>query len=383
MTSRTDGAPLTATDKFGVPPVLLRPPRAGAEPVPRSRLSERLAAIGERGIALVVAPAGSGKTTLLAQSYQALQRRGVDVAWLSLTPLANSFHRFFIQLIAAVRQVRPDFATDVPNWLEGLPPRLYQELALRLALEFSRAEGRRLVLVLDDFHELGLSVIHRTLAVLIEHLPPDVSLMIGSRIEPALPIAELRAGGRLLELGWSELQFSRQEAEQLFQGSNLAVSGDELDALYRDTEGWAVGLQLTRLNLQSSRPLAAPALSGDQAGVADYLLDVVLDRQPAPAREFLLRTSVLERLSAPLCNAVAQRDDSAAMLEELDRQNLFTFRLDEQRIWYRYHHLFAEFLQSRLRQLEPGRAEALCLRASRWYEAQGAYAEALDYALRA
>ncbi|HEX5515391.1 MAG TPA: LuxR C-terminal-related transcriptional regulator, partial [Gammaproteobacteria bacterium] len=134
---------------------------------------------------------------------------------------------------------------------------------------------------------------------------------------------------------------------------------------------------------QSGRPLAAPALSGDQAGVADYLLDVVLDRQPAPVREFLLRTSVLERLSAPLCNAVAERDDSAAMLDELDRQNLFTFRLDEQRIWYRYHHLFAEFLQSRLRQLEPGRAEALCLRASRWYEAQGAYAEALEYALRA
>lgn len=383
MTPSSNGDPLTVTDALGVPPVLLRPPTAAAEPVPRSRLSDRIASIGERAIALVVAPAGAGKTTLLAQSYQTLQSRGIDVAWLSLTPLANRFHRFFTQMIAAVRQLHPEFATGVPSWLEGLPPRLYQELALRLSLEFSGFQGRRLVLFLDDYHEVGLSVIHRTLAGLIDHLPPEVSLVIGSRTEPPLQIAELRAGGRLLELGWNELQFSRQEAEQLFHRSNLVVSSEQLDELYRHTEGWVAGLQLTRLNLQSGRPQAAPALTGDQARVADYFLNVVLEQQPAQVRQFLLHTSVLERMSAPLCDAVCERDDSAAVLEELDRQNLFTFRLDEQRLWYRYHHLFSEFLQSRLRQIEPGHAEALCLRASRWFEKQGAYAEALDYALQA
>lgn len=369
-------------DTLGVPPVLLRPPSGGTEPIPRSRLSERITALGPRTVAAVVAPAGSGKTTLLAQAYHELHCQGDAVAWLSLTPLANGIHRFFIQFVAAIRQTQPDFAPGLPEWLEGLPPRLYQELALRLALELSSLDCRRLIVFLDDYHEIGQSVIHRTLASLIDHLPAELSLVIGSRTEPPIQIPELRATDRLLELGWQELQFSRQEAEQFFHRSNLAISSEQLDELYRHTEGWAAGLQLARLSLQSGRPAAALAFTGDQAQVADYLLSAVFERQPPPVQEFLVQTAVLDRMCAELCDAVCGRRDSARILAELDRLSLFTFRLDEQRNWYRYHHLFAEFLQARLRE-RPGQAEELCRRASEWFQAQGNHSEALDYALRA
>lgn len=372
--------------RLGIPPTLLRPPVGGGAAIARERLTAPITGLGEGELAMVVAPAGSGKTTLLAQAYAGLRARGVEVAWLSVTPLANEFHRFFLQLIGAVRCVRPQFAASVPAWLEGITARAHQELALKLALGFSQAglgAGSRLVLFLDDYHEIQLSVIHRTMAILLDHLPAEVSIVIGSRTEPPLQVGALRARGRLLELGWEQLRFSRQETERFLGDAQYALTEDQVVALHSRTEGWAAGLQLARIDLhQSGNLAAAESFSGGYRSVGKYLLDAVLDRQPPELQAFLLQTAFLDRLTAPLCDAVCQRQGSATVLEELEQRNLFTFRLDEAGIWYRYHHLFADFLQGRLRQREPQQVASLHLRASRWYEEQGGLADAVDYALR-
>ncbi|MQM39027.1 Serine/threonine-protein kinase PknK [wastewater metagenome] len=371
--------------RLGIPPTLLRPPVGGSEAVARERLTAPITAIGAGELAMVVAPAGSGKTTLLAQAYAGLQARGVAVAWLSITPLANEFNRFFLQLIGAVRSVRPGFAASIPAWLEGVSAAAHQELALKLALAFSEVSGSgdRLVLFLDDYHEVQLSVIHRTMAILLDHLPAEVSLVIGSRTEPPLQVGALRAGGRLLELGWEQLRFSRQEAEDFLRAARYTLTDDQVGALHSRTEGWAAGLQLARIDLhQRGDVAAAESFSGGYRSVGKYLLDAVLNRQPAALQDFLLETAFLDRLSGPLCDAVCRRHGSAGTLEELEQNNLFTFRLDDAGIWYRYHHLFVDFLQARLRQRDPGRIPELYLRASRWYGAEGCLAEAVDYALR-
>lgn len=380
---RRSSRSIAATDHLGVPATLLRPPISSVEPILRTRLVERLTALRLGDIGLVVAPAGSGKTTLLSQAYQAFGAQGIDVVWLSITPLADELHRFCIQLIAAVRRVRPGFAGDLPMWLEESAANQHQELVLRFAMAFSQLEGRRLVLFLDDYHEVGSDHIASLMAALIPYLPPDFSLVIGSRVEPRLPIASLRAGNRLVELGWEELHFSRAEAEQFLSRDGIDIRTSRFDSVYEQTEGWPAGLQLASISLASgTAEAAAVPFSGSRRAIADYLLDVVFRQLPVDLQQFLLQTSILDRLSAPLCDALRERSDSRDILDELERRNLFTFRLDENRLWYRYHHLFAEFLQARLRERQPDLAAQLYAAASRWYEAQEAYHEAVDYALR-
>lgn len=352
------------------------------QPILRSRLVERLACLQQGQTVLVIAPAGSGKTTLLSQAHAALKQQNIAVAWLSITPLADELHRFFIQLIAAMRRFHPGFASDLPAWLEetGAPP--LQELVLRLAMAFAQLGGQRLALFLDDFHEISSSDIHQVLSSLLAHLPDEVSLIIGSRTAPALPIASLRASNQLIELGWDELRFSRVEAEQFLSRSGICMQISRFDSIYEQTEGWPVGLQLASISLAQDTAAMSTDLAGERREIADYLLDVVMRQLPAEMQLFLLQTAILDRLSAPLCDALRGRTDSREFLDELEQRNLFTFRLDENRHWYRYHHLFAEFLQARLREQHPELCAPLFAAASQWHEAQGAYQDAIEYALR-
>ncbi|MFV8835952.1 LuxR C-terminal-related transcriptional regulator [Aquisalimonas sp. APHAB1-3] len=367
-----------------VPPTVLRPPQSGVELIPRPQVFKTITDLPPGCMVKVVAPAGAGKTTVLSQAYEHLRRDEVAVAWLSVTSLANDFHRFVLQLIAAVRTAKPDFAATLPSLLESTTSRMYQDLAMKLALAFAHGVDKRLVVFVDDYHCIDLPVIHQTLAMLLDHLPPEVSLVVGSRTEPDFPLGAMRASGRLVELGWNELRFSRAEAAELFQLRGCDLSASQLQSVYDETEGWATGLQLASLDLGADDAMRA----GDQpltrqAHVTDYWLDAVLRRLSPELQGFLLRTSVLDGLSPGLCDAICNTDDSAAVLQELERLNLFTFRLDDVQVWFRYHHLFREFLFTRLRDRHPQQVEALHLAASRWFEQEGALAEAIDFALRA
>lgn len=380
MNSRQSPVEAQALD---VPPTVLRPPQSGVELISRPNVFRTITELPPGAMAMVVAPAGSGKTTVLGQAYESLRSRGTAVAWLSATSLANDFHRFVLQLIAAVRTVKPDFAATLPSLLESTGPRMYQDLAVKLAVAFAQDVDGRLVVFVDDYHCIDLPVIHQTVAMLVDHLPPEVSLVIGSRAEPELPLGLLRASGRLVELGWDELRFSRAEAAELFQLRGCELSASELQSVYEETEGWATGLQLASLDLGGDAPgghREQPLTR--QPHVTDYWLDAVLRRLSPRLQEFLLSTSVLDSLSPSLCDAVCGTDDSAAVLQELERLNLFTFRLDDDRVWFRYHHLFREFLLDRLRNRFPHSLDALHLAASHWFERQGALAEAIDFALR-
>ncbi|SEO74318.1 LuxR family transcriptional regulator, maltose regulon positive regulatory protein [Aquisalimonas asiatica] len=366
-----------------VPPTVLRPPQSGVELISRPHVFKTITDLPPGCMVKVMAPAGAGKTTVLSQAYERLRRDEVAVAWLSVTSLANDFHRFMLQLIAAVRTAKPDFAATLPSLLESTTSRMYQDLAMKLALAFAHGVDRRLVVFVDDYHCIDLPVIHQTLAMLLDHLPPQVSLVVGSRTEPDFPLGAMRASGRLVELGWNELRFSRDEAARLFQLRGCDLSASQLQSVYDQTEGWATGLQLASLDLGADDTLRA----GDQpltrqAHVTDYWLDAVLRRLSPKLQDFLLRTSVLDGMSPGLCDAICDTDDSAAVLQELERLNLFTFRLDDVQVWFRYHHLFREFLYTRLRDRHPQQMDALHLAASQWFEQEGALAEAIDFALR-
>ncbi len=367
-----------------VPHTILRPPHSGLDLIARPHIFGAITGLRPGAVAKLVAPAGAGKTTVLGQAHAQLSDSGVGVAWLSVTPLANDHHRFLLQLIAAVRVAEPQFAATLPALLEGATARTYQDVAMKLALAFSRDVKRRLVLFIDDYHCIDLPVIHQTVAMLLDHLPPEVSLVIGSRAEPDLPVSMLRANGRLVELDWDDLRFSEDEAAQLFSLRGCALTPEQLQAVHAETEGWATGLQLVSIDL-AGNPVArtaSPRILPRQLQVTDYWQEVVLDRLPQTSQAFLLRTSVLDALTPDLCDALTENASGGEVLGQLERLNLFTFRLDDDGLWYRYHHLFREFLLARLGEQYPRLLDWLHVRASEWFEQHGYNAEAVDFALR-
>jgi LuxR family maltose regulon positive regulatory protein len=362
----------------------LRVPRLQRGFVPRLRLVEALDEGLARRLILVCGPAGSGKTALLAD----WGRRGSrPVAWLSLDAGDNDPARFWRHAVAALDRVRPGIA-ELAGPLLGPPaPPSFEGLVTALINELAAQPGDgELLLVLDDYHLIDTRQAHDSLVFLLEHLPSGLHLVLASRSDPPLPLARLRAAGQLAELRTGDLRFTAAEAAALLRetaGDVLPIAA--VAALAARTEGWAAGLQLAGLSLRGQPDVTAfvAAFSGSHRYVLDYLAGEVLEGQTDRVREFLLETSVLERLSGRLCDAVTGRTDSQAMLEQVERANLFLVPLDEVRGWWRYHHLFADLLRARLKQHQPGRVAALHHNAAAWCEEHGLADEAVRHALAA
>jgi LuxR family transcriptional regulator, maltose regulon positive regulatory protein len=349
--------------------------------VPRPRLADRLEEGLDRKLLLVSAPAGSGKSALLADWAR---RNGRPVAWLSLDPGDNDPVRFWRHAAAALDQARPGIAERVGPLLGPPAPRSFEGVVTAVINEIAAQPDAEILFFLDDYHLISSQRVHESLVFLLEHLPRGLHLVLASRADPPLGVARLRAGADLAELRAADLRFTPEEAAALLR---RAAGADLPDAAVTElaarTEGWAAGLQLAGLSLRGRRDIRrfVEAFSGSNRYVLDYLAGEVLDRQRADLREFLLETSVLDRLSGALCDAVTGRHDGQAMLEEVERANLFLVPLDEVRGWWRYHHLFADLLRARLNQEQPGRAPHLRRAAALWCEEHGLASEAIGYAL--
>ena len=354
-------------------------PRAGL--VPRAGLQSLLQSSLQAKLCLVAGPAGSGKTTLLAQWGQAAGGGG-RVAWVSLDERDNDPTRFWSYLVAAVRTVEPGAGTVALEALGGPSVELERVVVGSLVNDLATVSGP-LVLILDDYHLITNAICHQTLGLLLDQLPADVHVVLSTRLDPPLSVARMRARGELAELRVGELQFTGEEAAALLNDSmGRDLAAEDVARLAERTEGWAAGLVLAGLSLRG-RPDPSgfiAAFSGDDRHVADYLVAEVLERQPEELREFLLRTSVLERLSGPLCDAVLETQGSAELLRELEASNLFVVPLDDRRQWYRYHRLFADLLRLQLGAREPTLVPVLHRRAAAWHQAAGQVDEAIGHA---
>lgn len=372
MPQPSGDAPILAT-KLYVPP-----PRDRL--VSRARLRDRLASTRGGQVTLVAAAAGWGKSTLLAG--WALDAPG-RVAWLSLDSSDDEPRRFLNYVIAALRTAGAISVDDRFETLSG-EPQAVRGAATEL-LNALAARGAAVSLVLDDYHAIESRPVHELVQFVLDHLPPNVHIVLSTRADPPLALSRLRARGQLLELRGDDLRFTAEEAGDFLNGAmGLALDANDVAELERRTEGWVVGLQMAAISLTGRDGAHAfiQRFSGSNRYVLDYLTDEVLHRQPPEVRDFLLRTSILTRLSPGLCDAVLQRTDSLLILEQLDAANLFLIPLDDVRYWYRYHHLFATLLQHHLaRACSAGEIAELHLRACAWYDAQRMVEPALDHAL--
>ncbi|MBN1439064.1 MAG: AAA family ATPase [Anaerolineales bacterium] len=348
--------------------------------VSRTRLLRRLEAglaVG-REVTLVSAPAGFGKTTLLSEWAHRAER---PASWLTLEESENDPVLFLRYLVESIRKSVPAVSPIPLQLLQS--PQGASPLTLLAPLLNDLAASEKLLLILDDYHLVTAPASHAVVEFLLDHLPPSVHLALGTREDPPLPLARLRARDRITELRESDLRFTLTETEEFLArttGLKVPAAAETLEAR---TEGWVAGLQLAAFALQKER--AQPekflaAFSGDHRYVMDYLVVEVLERLPEEIRAFLRRTSILDRLSAPLCDAVLDGSGSQALLEQLEASNIFLFPLDERREWYRYHRLFAEFLKARLAPEEEGRLHE---RAAAWFESHRMPSLAVRHALAA
>jgi LuxR family transcriptional regulator, maltose regulon positive regulatory protein len=331
-------------------------------------------------LTLISAPAGFGKTTLLAEW---IHGSGRGVAWLSLDQTDNDLTAFWSHLVAALESAAAAIGADFPTLLPAeLPPDAFvAELVNALS-----ALPDDIDLVLDDFHVIGQPEIEAGLSFLIEHLPPQVHMVIGTRADPALPLGRLRARGELVEIRSADLRFTPQEAAAYLEGATgLSLMARDVAVLGERTEGWIAALQLAVLSLEGRDDAAAfiAGFAGSDRYIVDYLVEEVLLRLPEQVRSFLFRTCFLGRLDGALCDAVTGATGSRAMLDKLDRQNLFVVPLDDRRQWYRYHHLFADVLLAHLSDEVRSELPVLHRRASDWYEQQGERFDAIQHALLA
>jgi LuxR family maltose regulon positive regulatory protein len=384
-------APKAAGDSLVSAPLLetkLYVPRSRRGLVPRPRLSERLDRGTASKLTLVSAPAGFGKTTLVTEWLAAGSGAPATerlAAWLSLDRADNDPASFWTYVIAALRTVASGVGESALTLLQApqLPP---IETVLTALLNDLGATAGEAVLVLDDYHVIDASDVQGGMAFLFDHLPPWLHVVIASRADPALPLARWRARGELVEIRAADLRFTPDEAAAyLNEMMGLQLTAQDVAALEARTEGWIAALQLAALSMQGRDDVAAfiAGFAGDDRYVVDYLVEEVLQRQPDRVQAFLLQTSILDRLSGPLCDAVTGQGGGKAMLEALDRGNLFLVPLDDRRRWYRYHHLFADMLHARLLDERPDQVPELHRRASAWYEQNGERSVAVGHALAA
>jgi LuxR family maltose regulon positive regulatory protein len=374
--------PILATKLFIPPPrpkIVLRPRLI-------DRLNEGLA-MGCK-LTLISASAGFGKTTLVSEWVACCKR---PVAWLSLDEGDNDVTRFLTHFVAALQTIVANIGAGVLGVLQSPQPPPIESILTDLLNEITSVP-ENFVLVLDDYHSIDSKPVDNAIAFLLEHLPPQMHLVITTREDPQFPLARLRARGQLTELRAADLRFTPTEAaEFLNQAMSLQLSAEDVAALEARTEGWVTGLQLAALALQGSLSLQGcsdtsrfiQSFTGSHRFILDYLVEEVLQRQPEHIRSFLLQTSILDRLSGPLCDAVTVQAISSGILETLERGNLFIVPLDDQRQWYRYHHLFTEVLLAHALEEQPGQIPLLHKRASAWYEQNNLPAEAIRHALAA
>jgi LuxR family maltose regulon positive regulatory protein len=374
---------LTTTD--GMLTTKLYVPRAHPNLVPRPRLGELLTEGMIRKLTLVYAPAGFGKTTLLSEWRMMHLGGEYPLAWVSLEEADNDPMRLLSYLIAALQTIEKDIGEIALLSLRSPHPSPVGSVLTSLINEIT-ATPRDFVLVLDDYHVIESQAIHDAVTFLLEHMPKQMHLVIASRTEPPLPLSRLRAGGQIIELRAADLRFTPEEAAAfLTEAMGLDLSAEGVAALVARTEGWIAGLQLAALSMQRREDVAGfiAAFTGDDRYVLDYLVEEVLHRQPERTRTFLLQTSILERLSGPVCDATTGHDDGQQMLESLEQANLFLIALDNRRCWYRYHHLFADMLRHLLRRTQPDRVPGLHRRAAEWHENHGFVEDAIRHALAA
>jgi LuxR family transcriptional regulator, maltose regulon positive regulatory protein len=363
----------------------LRPSQTRPKLVARPCLAERLDPESGRKLTLVSAPAGFGKTTLLSEWLRSRVGGDRSVAWLSLDAGDNDPVRFLSYLVAALRTVEERIGEGVLAALRSPEPPRIEALTGALINEMAALPGG-LDLILDDYHLIDSESAHRIVSFLLEHLPEGVHLVISSRIDPPLQLSRLRARNQIAELGTAELAFTLVEAAAfLKEVMGLDLSAEDVARLEERTEGWIAGLQLAALSMRDRKDVSGfiEVFSGSHRDVLDFLAEEVLDRQPAHVQEFLLATSILGDLTGPLCDALTGRSDGQEMLERLERENLFVVALDDERRWYRYHHLFAEFLRGHLGRESPERMDELHRNASVWNEQNGGISSAIEHALLA
>ena len=386
----------------------LRLPFTRPSLVERPRLSERLAQGLHGPLTLIVAPAGFGKTTL---AVAAAASSGMHLCWLSLDSGDNQSDRFLHYLIAALQEADPSIGREAIQLLDATPPASQEAILTSLvnSLDSRPATAGEILLVLDDYQSLSHPAAHSAASFLLDHLPASLHLLIASRSDPLLPLARLRARGQVVELRAADLRFTVSEATQfLNEVMGLSLDAASVAKLEERTEGWIAGLQLAALSMRDREDKSAfiESFSGTQRFILDYLLEEVLSSQPQEVQRFLLHTSILERLTAPLCDRLMERGigdrgkgeeryypltptpispalNSQSILEYLTRSNLFLTPLDDEGIWYRYHPLFADLLQARLGQLYPDLEEDLHAQAAGWLERQGMAVEAINHSLAA
>jgi LuxR family transcriptional regulator, maltose regulon positive regulatory protein len=350
--------------------------------VPRSRLVERL----EKGLSgpltLISAPAGYGKTTLMSE-WRAGAGSRMPVAWVSLDITDNDLTRFLLYLTASLDTVQPGIAQEIQPLLQ-ISEKPNTEAILTLLVNALNGFPQHFAVVLDDFHVIETPAIYEAMTFLLEHLPSHMHLVLLTRADPTLPLARLRTRGQLTEIRADHLSFSEDEAaEFLNRIMGLGLTGEQVDALDKRTEGWVAGLQLAALSLQGREDVQGfiSAFTGSNHYIVDYLAEEVIGRQPESLREFLLKTSILERLTGPLCDAVWGAANGREILEKLEHDNLFIIPLDGNRQWYRYHNLFIDLLRSRLLHFQPEIVPGLHTKASEWFEKKGYLDEAIHHAL--
>ncbi len=366
----------------------LSAPQVRARLVSRPRLLNLMAEGVSRALTLVSAPAGYGKTTLLtdwiAEAVARKSRGAPNAGWLALDEEDDNPVRFASYLVAALENAASTSLGESQAVLRSFPPLPLQDI-LRVVINEAHALPQPVCLVLDDYQFISAPAIHAGLAFLLDHLPTMMHLVIATRSDPPLPLARLRARSQLTEIRADQLRFTSDEAAAfLSQVMGLSLTSDDILALDSRTEGWIAGLQMAALSMRGRTDFSAfiRAFSGSHRYILDYLADEVLNRQSSDVQQFLVLTSVLDRMCAPLCSAVTGDTEAMARerLEYLDRANLYLIALDDERCWYRYHHLFADLLKARLKQSEAGLMPRLHVRASEWHEHNGHDAEAIQHA---
>jgi LuxR family maltose regulon positive regulatory protein len=351
------------------------------EMITRPRLTARLLG-SNASLVLFAAPPGFGKTTLLAQ-WRELDER--PVAWLTADASDNDPVSLWTGIVEAIRRVRPDFGKAAETALQARHVDVHDALIPVVIHELESLEGE-LAVVLDDYHAVAKSACHESLAYFLEAKPDNVQLVVSSRADPPIPVARLRAEGRLLELRALDLCFTKEEeADFLNEQLGLRLREETLDVLHERTEGWPAGVYLASLSLRHTEDANGfvADFDGSNRHVADYLTEVVLGSLDSRRRDFLLHTSILDWFSAPLCNAVTGRRDSARLLADLERANLFLIPLDDRRERYRYHQLFDDLLRAQLAQREPGLVPKLHRHAYEWLADAGETDAAVSHALAA
>jgi DNA-binding SARP family transcriptional activator len=362
--------------KLSVPPV-----REGM--VRRIRLINLLEQGLRRGLVIVSAPAGFGKTTMLSELAA---QAGMPVAWLSLDDGDNDLQRFLLHLSASIMGTGEGVGEEAGQMLQAMPP-APAEMVITALINSIQESRKSIALVLDDYQFIQAPEVHATVRFLIDHRPAPLVIVIATRADPPFPLARLRSQDRVAEIRAEDLRFTSAEAGQFFeQAMSLSLSATQVSLLEKRTEGWVAGLQMAALSLRGREDVDGfiASFGGTHRYILDYLAEEVFSRLDGDVKQFLLDTSILTRMSAGLCDAVRDRKGSEETLKHLERMNLFLIPLDEQRSWYRYHHLFADLLRHKLEHEQPPeKIRELHVRSGDWFAGQGEFVEAIQEFLAA